>query len=150
MPNILDRKSTDQKSMIEYLNLMLTQEHACAIRYATHAAVVAGPYAESVRARLKEISDDEWNHASILRDRIIALGGKPSMGLNKEDLKYETSLEKILQVNINEEKRAIQDYAGILKQVSPGNSILFLAIQDIIRDEQEHLEELEALKETQQ
>ena len=49
---------SDQKT-IDALNRMLSQEHACAIRYATHAAVVSGPYAEAVATRLKEIATDE-------------------------------------------------------------------------------------------
>ena len=44
------------KELIEALNQMLEQEHACAIRYATHAAIVSGPYSETVAARLKEIA----------------------------------------------------------------------------------------------
>jgi bacterioferritin (cytochrome b1) len=39
--------------LIDALNRMLSQEHACAIRYATHAAVVTGPYAEAVATRLR-------------------------------------------------------------------------------------------------
>ena len=42
--------------LIKMLNKMLAQEHACAIRYATHAAMVSGPYAETVAARLSEIA----------------------------------------------------------------------------------------------
>jgi len=76
----------DTKKIIEGLNRMLEQEHACAIRYATHAAVVTGPYAESVAARLKEIAGDEREHAGKLRARIAALGGTPSMQVSTGDL----------------------------------------------------------------
>ena len=59
--------------LIEGLNRVLEQEHACAIRYNTHAAMVRGPYAEAVAARLREIAHDEIRHAEMLRERIIAL-----------------------------------------------------------------------------
>jgi bacterioferritin len=132
--------------IIEKLNRMLSQEHACAIRYATHASIVMGPYAESVKARLKEISGDEVRHAEMLRDRIVALGGTPNMEVRTQDLIPAKNLEEILKVNMAEEKAAIQAYTEILKEISPTNAILYQTIQDIIRDEQEHLEELENLK----
>ena len=33
----------DKSKMVEALNHMLAQEHACTIRYATHASLVTGP-----------------------------------------------------------------------------------------------------------
>lgn len=132
--------------LVEALNRMLAQEHACAIRYATHAAIVAGPYSETVSARLKEIGTDELLHAEKLRDRILALGGMPTMEVSAADLKPATSLEAILDVNIAEEEAAIRGYQAILEGLSMSNVILFQTIQEIVRDEQEHLEELDALK----
>jgi bacterioferritin len=132
--------------LVNRLNDMLRQEHACAIRYATHAAVIEGPYSETVSARLQEISGDEVLHAEQLRDRILALGGTPTMEVSADDLKPASTLQEILAINIDEEKIAIREYTGILEGVSPGNVILFQTLQEIIRDEQEHLEELEALR----
>lgn len=139
----------EKKELIEALNRMLAQEHACAIRYATHAAVITGPYADAVATRLKEIATDELLHAEKLRDRILALGGTPTMDVRTEDLKAATTLEHILRVNIAEEEAAIRGYTTILEGLSLSNVILFQTIQEIIRDEQEHLEELEALRVTQ-
>lgn len=136
----------DNKKLVDALNKMLAQEHACAIRYATHAAVITGPYSETVKARLKEISGDEVLHAEKLRDRILALGGEPTMQISLEDLKPAQTLEQILAVNMDEEKHAIRSYTEILNTVAPTNVILFRTLQDIIQDEQEHLEELENLE----
>lgn len=132
--------------LIDALNRMLSQEHACAIRYATHAAVVTGPYAEAVATRLKEISTDEVLHAEKLRGRILALGGTPTMAVRAEDLIPATTLADILSINIDEEIDAIKSYTEILSTVAPANVILFQTMQEIIRGEQEHLEELEALR----
>lgn len=132
--------------LITTLNGMLEQEHACAIRYLTHAAMVSGPYAEAVQARLKEIAGDEHLHAEKLRDRIVALGGTPSMGVSAADLKPARTLDAIIKVNVEEEKNAIERYTSILEEVPISNVILFQTIQEILRDEQEHLEELDALR----
>ena len=134
---------TDNAKLIAELNSMLKQEHACAIRYATHAAVISGPYAEVVSARLKEIAADEIDHAERLRDRITALGGVPTMDISIEDLKPAHTLAEILKINIDEEKQAIEHYRKIFEMISPDNAILYETVQDLIMDEQEHLEELE-------
>jgi bacterioferritin len=134
------------KNLIDQLNTMLEQEHACAIRYATHAACLTGPYAETVATRLKEISGDETLHAEALRARIVTLGGKPSMRVAEKDLIPAAKLDQILKINIKEEQMAIASYTKILEQIPADNVILHRTIEDIIRDEQEHLEELENLQ----
>lgn len=131
--------------IIDKLNLMLKQEHACMIRYATHAAVVTGPSSEAIKARLKEISQDEAEHAEKLRDRIVALGGKPTMQIHLEDLKEAYDLATIIKINMREENDAIAAYTSLLALIPETNVILYRTIQDIIQDEQDHLEEISAL-----
>lgn len=134
------------KGMIAALNNALAQEHACTIRYSTHAALVTGPAAEQVATRLKEIASDEREHAAALRQRIIALGGTPTMAIAERDLIAATTLPQILKVNIEEEKVAIEMYRAILKAVPHDEgTILYETIEGILKDEQEHLEELERL-----
>jgi bacterioferritin (cytochrome b1) len=140
------RTVMNDKELIAALNAMLEQEHACAIRYNTHAAVISGPYSETVAARLREIATDEQLHAEKLRARVLALGGTPSMGVSVADLKPARTLDTILKVNIAEENAAIEGYVRILEVVPISNVILFQTLQELVRDEQEHLEELEALR----
>ena len=133
------------RKIIDGLNTMLAQEHACAIRYATHAATVSGPYSETVAARLAEIAGDELLHAEKLRERILAMGGTPTMEVDGEGLTPADDLSDILRVNIEEEKDAVVEYTKIFDMVEPSNVILYQTLQELIRDEQEHIEELEAL-----
>ncbi len=135
----------NNKQTIESLNRMLAQEHACAIRYATHAAVITGPYAEAVSTRLREISSDEVMHAQKLRARITALGGTPTMSVQTSDLKPALRLKEILDVNITEERSAIASYKRILEGIPRMNIILFETVEELLMEEQEHLEELENL-----
>ena len=137
----------DKKKIIHMLNGALAQEHACQIRYLTHAAVITGPYAEVVAGRLKEIAEDEEKHASQLRDRITALGGAPTMEVAREDLLPATTLKQILDINIEEEEKAIALYKSVLREVQEEGDILFETIEEILQDEQEHREELERLRE---
>jgi bacterioferritin len=137
----------NKEKLVIMLNNALAQEHACQIRYLTHAAVITGPYAELVANRLKEIAEDEKNHAIQLRDRITALGGTPTMEVDNKDLIHAKTLKEILDVNIREEEGAIQLYGSILEAVGHEGAILFETVEDILKDEQEHKEELERLRE---
>ncbi len=137
---------TNKQQIIKMLNEALAQEHACQIRYLTHAAVITGPYAEPVASRLKEIAEDEKEHAIKLRDRITALGGTPTMEVAKGDLVPAKGLKEILRVNLKEEEKAIAFYRSILGAVGAEGEILYETIEEIIQDEQEHKEELLRLR----
>jgi len=137
----------DRETIVKALNVALAQEHGCNIRYNTHAAVISGPYAEAVANRLKEIAKDEQEHADKLRDRIIALGGVPTMDVAKEDLIPAKTLREILAVNLKEEAKAINHYQSIFKMIDRDDVILYEVIEEIIEDEQEHREELSRLQE---
>ena len=137
----------DREKIAKSLNEALAQEHACNIRYNTHAAVITGPYAEAVANRLKEIAKDEQEHADKLRDRIIALGGVPTMDVAKEELIPAKTLKEIIAINLKEEAKAINLYQSIFKMIDRDDVILYEAIEEIIEDEQEHREELSRLQE---
>lgn len=130
------------EGLVDKLNQMLAQEHACAIRYSTHAAVVTGPHREAVSARLLELAADEILHARKLRERICALGGTPTMRVETDDLVPARSLAKILDANLREERKAIASYARIFAAIPPADAILHATVEEILRDEQEHLEQL--------
>lgn len=128
--------------LIDALNRMLAKEHACAIRYATHAALINGPYVDPVSRRLQEISADEIEHAVKLRKRIRALGGMPTMKVDSGWRLPSVTLADILTENIREEREAIDEYGEILQIVPRFDVLLFDTLEDILKDEQEHLEEL--------
>lgn len=136
-----------KEKLVKMLNEALAQEHACQIRYLTHAAVITGPYAQAVANRLKEIAEDEKTHAIQLRDRITALGGTPTMEIANKELIHAKTLKEILEVNVREEEGAIKLYRTILDSVGRDGAILFETIEDILKDEQEHKEELQRLQE---
>lgn len=128
--------------LIEDLNRMLAKEHACAIRYATHAALIAGPYVDPISQRLRGIATDEIDHASQLRKRICALGGVPTMRVDDGEIPPALTLEAILEENVREEREAIEDYGKLLDGIPRHDVLLYETLEDILKDEQEHLEEL--------
>lgn len=139
-------KAIDNTALVGALNGMLAKEHSCAIRYATHAAVLTGPFGETLSRQLKEIASDEIDHAGRLRERVFALGGAPTMEVRPDMLKPSSTLAEMLDANIQEERSAVEEYTRILQMIPRMNVILYETVEDILRDEQEHLEKLLTLK----
>jgi bacterioferritin len=135
-------QNNDSPLLIEVLNRMLAKEHACAIRYATHAAMVVGPYVDPVSARFQEIASDEIAHAGKLRARICALGGTPTMDVDGGQRPAAVTLGEMIETNLEEERGAIEEYSRILATIPRLNVLLCRTLEDILKDEQEHLEEL--------
>ena len=135
-------QNNDSPLLIEVLNRMLAKEHACAIRYATHAAMVVGPYIDPVSARFQEIASDEIDHAGKLRERICALGGTPTMDVDGGKHPAAATLGEMIEANLEEEREAIEEYSRILGTIPQRDVLLRRTLEDILKDEQEHLEEL--------
>jgi len=143
-------ETSENTRLIKALNRMLAKEHACAIRYATHAVLVNGPYAESVCRRFQEIASDETVHAELLRRRICALGGTPTMEVDGGPRCTDGTLAEMIKTNVLEERESIETYSAILENIPGMNILLHRTVEGILKDEQEHLEELlrlEPLKE---
>ncbi len=133
----------DKKAMAGLLNKALASEHQADLQYLTHASVLQGINCEPVVARLKEIAGDEEKHAGMLRERIAALGGEPTMAVAKTV--FESDVQKVLRANLKGELEAIDLYRAIYKQVPREEMLLEHSVRHILMDELEHVEELRTL-----
>ena len=133
----------DAKKIIALLNKGLAMEYASYIQYVTQAAVTSGPYAEGLMARFEEIASDEAEHAKILRQRIAALGGTPTTKVGEIQV-HKDSL-KAIQINLKYERDTVTFYQSIINQIPHDEVILYEAIEHVLQDSQEHVEELTRL-----
>jgi len=133
----------DTKKLIAMMNAGLEMEYASQIQYLTQAAVTKGPYAEALMARFKEIASDEMEHAEILRNRIAALGGTPTIKVG--EIKIHTDSLQAIKINLKYEKDTVEFYRKLLNLIPHDEVILYEAIEHILQDSQEHVEELERL-----
>ena len=135
--------SVDTKQILDLLNEGLEMEYASHIQYVTQAAITRGPYAEGLIARFEEIAADEAQHAKIIRQRIAALGGMPTTKVGEIQI-HKDSL-KAVEINLKYEKDTVEFYRKLLNLIPPDEPILYEAIEHILEDSQEHVEELERL-----
>lgn len=133
----------DAKKLIELLNEGLEMEYASYIQYLTQSAITKGPYAEALIARFEEIASDEAEHAKIIRQRIVALGGVPTTKVG--EIQVHPDSMQAVKINLKYEKDTVEFYRKIFNQIPPDDPILYEAIEHILEDSQEHVEELERL-----
>ena len=133
----------DKAKIIQLMNEGLEMEYASQIQYLTQAAITTGPYAEGLIARFKEIAGDETEHAAILRTRIAALGGTPTTKVGPIQV-HKDSLQA-LKINLKYERETVDFYRKILNMIPHDEVILYEAVEHVLQDSQEHVEELERL-----
>jgi bacterioferritin len=137
--------------LVSMLNEALELEHQAMIQYLAQAELVGGLNAEPIIERLKEIADDERKHAEMFREIIGAyLGSEPSMGMAPTH--PAKTIQEILEVNLADEKEAVDTYSRILEKVRANKDELQYeyfqiehTLRHVIQDEQEHISELKTL-----
>jgi bacterioferritin (cytochrome b1) len=140
--------------LVKMLNQALALEHAARIQYLAHAERIKGINAEKVIERIKEIASDEEKHETKFRNLIgNYLGGEPTMKI--AETHQANGTVKILEINLKNEKEAIDFYKQIYRKVTESKEALRYEfetleheIRHVIIDEEEHVTELSMLLET--
>jgi bacterioferritin len=134
----------DKKPLINNLNKDLAGELSAIIQYITYAAKATGPVRpQLVQFFLAEV-DDEILHAQFLANKIVALGGEPTVV--PRPLPEATTNREMLEAVLADEIQAGSDYtqraAEAEEYVDKG---LVVALEDMVRDETGHSEEAERI-----
>lgn len=138
--------------LVNMLNDALALEHAARIQYLAHAEVITGIDAEPIISRIREIAGDEEKHAEKFRNMIgTYLGSVPSMCLSETHCPG-TTIQEILQQNLDIEKTSVEFYAQILQKIHDLKPVLKYEyfqlehmMRHIVMDEEEHIAELSLL-----
>ncbi len=141
--------------IIELLNKALSDEWLAYYQYWIGSKVVKGPMKDAVITELTEHATDELRHADMLVARILELGGTPVLspeewlkitncGYDKPD---DPVVKKVLEQNIKGEQCAIEVYNSLLKFTRDIDPVTYNIVLQILTDEVEHEEDLQALLE---
>lgn len=135
MTNIIDKQT-----LIAHLNEDLSGELSAIIQYITYAAKVSGPYRPQLAAFfLKEVADEQ-RHAQLLADKIVALGGEPTV-LPRQVKTAETN-HAMLEAVLEAEQRAVADYTQRAREADAmGDKGLAVHLENIVADESDHAQE---------
>lgn len=141
--------------VIELLNKAFADEWLAYYQYWLGAKVVAGPMKDAVITELMQHSADELRHADMVSNRIIQLGGTPlttpkqwfDMTGCGYDEPADPYVKKILAQNIKGEQCAISVYNALIEEVGLKDAVTYNMAIQILQDEVEHEEDLQALLE---
>ena len=109
----------------------------------------------AVAAELEEHASDELKHAGMLTERMIQLGGtpilRPEEWYEMTNCGYEVPenphVKALVEQNIKGEQCAIDVYKGLLDTIKDRDPITSNMVLEILEDEVEHEEDLQAIQE---
>ncbi len=144
--------SVDVKKLIKMLNAALSEEWLAYYQYWIGARLMEGPMRSEVEPELLLHADQELNHAVLVANRIIQLGGTPVINPTQwtkfarcaYDEPSDPYIEVILDQNLKGERCAIQRYQEIADfTAGKDHSTHQMAVQ-IMNEELEHENDIEA------
>jgi bacterioferritin len=134
----------DKKTLIDHLNGDLAAELGAIIQFTIYAAKATGPYRpELANFFLTEVSDEQL-HAQYLANKIVALGGEPTT-IHRLVIVSDSNQEN-LETMLSDEKKIVKRYVERRGEAEAfGDYGLMVQIEDMIRDESNHAEEVERM-----
>lgn len=130
------------KKVVSGLNEALERELGNVIRYLHHSFLVRGvnrgPLVDFFRQKARE----SFEHATALGEKIVALGGHPSIEIPKMKEIGHKSVEEMLGEELESEKEEVKEYIKLLRRVEDDIALEFM-LKEIIKEEQEGIEDLE-------
>jgi bacterioferritin len=139
------------EELITMLNKALAEEWLAYYQYWIGARLMEGPMRSEIEPELLVHATQELNHATLVVNRIIQLGGTPILTPEKwfsiSGCAYETPLdpyvEAILTQNLNGERCAISRYQGIAEFTHGKDYTTHQMAISIMNEELEHEQDIE-------
>lgn len=145
----------DVAAVVKVLNEVLATELVCTLRYRRHYYSASGINAEAVKAEFLQHAQEEAQHVDWVATRIIQLNGEPNFnpeGLatrSHSEYNEGTDLVSMIKEDLYAERIAIESYTEIARWLSDNDPTSRKVIEDILKVEEEHAEDLKSLLEKQ-
>jgi len=145
----------DVDELVGLLNKAFADEWLAYYQYWLGAKLAKGPMRGAVAAELLQHATEELGHAELLSLRILQLGGTPPLSprdwYEMTNCGYEPpkdpNVEVLLDQNIKGEQCAIETYRRLAELTKDTDPITYNLAVQIMADEVEHEEDLQALAE---
>lgn len=133
---------SNNEQIVEQLNKILSLEYAGVVQYMQHSFLVSGHQRIVYADFFKDQSKDSLKHAGIIGDKIVALGGVPTV--EPATIHQTTDLSEMLEQDLELERNALAAYLKAWEMSSSNPTLKFL-LESMIQDEQTHVEEMEKM-----
>jgi bacterioferritin len=145
----------DVNHLLTLLNQAYASEWLAYYQYWLGAKLIKGPMKDAVAQELTLHATEELNHAMLLVNRIIQLGGTPVLTpegwLKESPCAYEAPADPyvitLLDQNIAGEQCAISVYKNLMDTTRDRDMVTYNMALSILEQEVEHEEDLQSLRE---
>jgi bacterioferritin len=131
----------DTARVIEALNKTVALEHAASLQYKQHALLVRGLWRKVFADFFSGESRGALEHAHKFGQKIVALGGVPTVEVGAT-IRQSLDVEEMLRQDLELERQAMQAYLAA-HALSEDNVALRNMLEDHIESEQRDIEQLE-------
>jgi len=132
----------NKEKVLEALNLDLEHEMTSIVRYLHHSFIVAGPIRAPLVSMFRQMASDSMQHAVKLGEKIVALGGHPSIKIQEIYEPGDQTIEEMLSEDLQAEREHLSLYEKQLDLVKD-NTPLRLMLEQVIVEESNHIDQLE-------
>ncbi len=138
----------DRETILRLLNESLATEWVCVLRYKRHYYMAKGVKAQVAAAEFLEHANQEAEHADMLAERIVQLGGEPELN---PDLLTKNShaqyvagntLKEMVTEDLIAERIAIDSYREIIQYIGDKDPTTRRIFEDILAQEEEHADDM--------
>jgi bacterioferritin len=146
-------KGIEIEEVIRLLNKAYADEWLAYYQYYIESKVIKGIMKDAAIAELDQHATDELRHADMVAQRILQLGGTPLLNpkewFTHTNCGYETpndfDVVAILEDAIKGEQCAITTYSELAELTREKDIVTYDIVSQILADEVEHEEDLQAL-----
>ncbi|WP_028950303.1 ferritin-like domain-containing protein [Sulfurihydrogenibium subterraneum] len=135
-------KDLEREKIINYFNYNIALEHSAIIQYLFHAYTIGEAETEN---EIEEIAREEMRHLRMFAHKVVELGGEPAISERASVFLHAPTLEDLMQLDIDAELMAIQEYSKQLKDLSDESAKRILS--RVISDEDAHSKIFTKMKE---
>lgn len=126
------------EAVIDQLNEILKHEWTGVAQYSQNSFIAEGVWREVYAEKFIGDAKESFGHAQLIGDKIVALGGVPVATRN--EIKQSRDLTEVLEYSLAFEAKAVEMYEKAL-ELAEGNRALVIFLEDILKDEQEGVDE---------
>src|ERR1700687_1411760 len=148
---VTDGYKADVDAVTKVLNEGLATEIVCVLRYKRHYYTAAGLNSEGAKAAFLPHANEEQQHADWIETRIPQLNGEPNFNpdgitsRSHSEYREGKDLTSMLKEDLFAERIAIESYSEIVRWLGDDDTTSRKMVDDILKVEEEHAEDLKTL-----
>ena len=143
--------SADREVVLKLLNEALATEWVCILRYYRHYFSASGMFADAVKGEFLEHAQQELEHANLIAERIVQLGGEPDLdpatltARSHAEYRPGTDLRDMVREDLVAERIAIDSYREMIDYIGDRDTTTKRMLEHVLAQEEEHADDMKDL-----